>query len=73
MSILTRKIIYLIKTNSMLNTWCIWHSRGFFDFINVINALKISHLNITDSDYNFNFNDMALLKQDKILFHYFLN
>jgi len=71
MSILTRKFTYLIKTNIMLNTWCIWHSQGYFDFINVINALKISHLNMTDSDYNFIFNDMALLKQYKLLFHFF--
>jgi hypothetical protein len=37
----------------------------------VIDALKSSHLNMTDFNYNVTFNDLAILKKDKIFFHYF--
>jgi hypothetical protein len=66
MSILIEKANYLVKMNIMLNMWHVWHPCT--DLFNLINAIKINHLYMIESDFDVYLDDVAILKQNWLVF-----
>ncbi len=59
MFILFLRINYLIKINTILS---MCHTKTHVELSNVINVMKISHLNMTNYDCNVTFDDVTILK-----------